>query len=389
MSAASWSDHSNGPSSGAHPHGASPAAPGGGASKRKRPEGGAGGAGGSAGARQAPAPKSRKIGPHPSSLVSLPSSSTPSLPGPSPTSFSSATAAATGAAAAVAAVYPPVTSDSVVQKLKTICDATANVWIAKLKQICDAAESDRKRRILGGKVGWVEVVPSTPGAAAGGFRIRKISNKAAYFFGEASRFGGVATALEASECESIGSRLSSMKHALNPHVSGYGKNSGKYLGKDLDWWRDNTQDVLDPSVLAFVPGTAAHVWIAKLKQICDAAESDRKRRILGGKVGWVEVVPSTPGAAAGGFRIRKLCKKAAYFFGEASRFGVVAAALEASECESIGRRLSRMKRVLNPHGSGYGKTTGTYLGKDLDWWRDNTQDVLDPSVLTFVVATWI
>jgi hypothetical protein len=223
MSAASWSDHSNGPSSGAHPHGASPAAPGGGASKRKRPEGGAGGAGGSAGARQAPAPKSRKIGPHPSSLVSLPSSSTPS-----------------GGTFTITFLRRM----AVVQKLKTICDAD---------------ESDRKRRILGGKVGWVEVVPSTPGAAVGGVRIRKIHQKAAYFFGKASRLGGVATALEASECESIGITLKNMKYALNPHGSGYGKTTGKYLGKDLDWWRDNTQDVLEPSVLTFV--VAAHTWI--------------------------------------------------------------------------------------------------------------------------------
>ena len=92
-----------------------------------------------------------------------------------------------------------------------------------------------------------------------------------------------------------------MKAELNPHGNGKGPNAGKFLGKNLKWWRDNTQDVLDPSVLlfaaAFDPDAKAKKWIAKLKQICEAKMWERNLR-LGGNVGWVEVVQSGAGAAA-------------------------------------------------------------------------------------------
>ena len=42
-----------------------------------------------------------------------------------------------------------------------------------------------------------------------------------------------------------------MKHALNPNGSGKGMNTGKYLGRDLAWWREHTPGVLYPSMLAF------------------------------------------------------------------------------------------------------------------------------------------
>ena len=187
-------------------------------------------------------------------------------------------------------------------------DAEANEVIDKLKQICDAEAAERTRHIHGGKVDWVDVVPSGSGSgAAGGFRIRKIHQSTKYYFGDLSRFAGEAAAPEASEYHRIGRTLHNMKTALNPHGSGIGGNSGKYLGKDLAWWREHTQHVLDPSVLAFDPdaGTNTNKVIDKLKQICDADAAERKRRIHGGKVARVEVVPSGSGAA-GGFRIRKI-----------------------------------------------------------------------------------
>ena len=94
-------------------------------------------------------------------------------------------------------------------------------------------------------------MPSGSGAA-GGFRIRKIRRSTKYFFGDLSRFAGGAAAPEASEYHRIGGTLSTMKAALNPHGSGKGVNKSKtYLGKDLAWWREHTQGVLDPSMLAF------------------------------------------------------------------------------------------------------------------------------------------
>ena len=181
-----------------------------------------------------------------------------------------------------------------------------------------------------------------------------------------------------------------MKTALNPHGSGKGVNKSKtYLGKDLVWWREHTQHVLDPSVLAFDPdaGTNTNKVIDKLKQICDADAAERKRRIYGGKVEWVKVVPLGSGAA-GGFRIRKINANAKYFFGDLSRFAGGAAAPEASEYHRIGRTLNAIKSALNPHGSGKGLNKGkSYYGKDLAWWREHTQHVLDPSMLAFAKST--
>ena len=208
---------------------------------------------------------------------------------------------------------------------------------------------------------------------------------AKYFFGDLSRFAGGAAAPEASEYHRIGRTLHTMKTALNPHGSGIGGNTGKYLGKDLAWWKDNTQHVLDASVLAFDPDAEANEVIDKLKQICDAEAAERTRHIHGGKVDWVDVVPSGSGSgAAGGFRIRRITDKTQYFFGDLSRFAGEAAAPEASEYHPIGRTLHNMKTALNPHGSGKGvNKSKTYLGKDLVWWREHTQHVLDPSVLAF------
>ena len=130
-------------------------------------------------------------------------------------------------------------------------DADANELIDKLKKIRDANAAERQRRTFVGKKGWqIEVVPATGGA---GSRIRNIQGNAKYYFGESSRFiaSGVAVALEASECDNIGTMRCNMKLRLNPNGSGKGKNTGKYLGKDLAWWREHTQDVLNPSMLAF------------------------------------------------------------------------------------------------------------------------------------------
>jgi hypothetical protein len=144
--------------------------------------------------------------------------------------------------------------------------------------------------------------------------------------------------------------------------------------------------VLDPSVLS---GSKANKVIDKLKQSCDADAAERKRRIQGGKVEWVIVVPLGSGAA-GGFRIRKIHQSTKYFFGDLSRFAGEAAAPEASEYDKIGGTRNAMKAALNPHGSGKGvNKSKTYLGKDLAWWREHTQGVLEPSMLAFAINLFI
>ena len=98
----------------------------------------------------------------------------------------------------------------------------------------------------------LESVASGSGSGvAGGLRIRMINQSTRYYFGDVSKFGDGASAPEASKYDKIGQTLSRMKAALNPDGNGKGKNTGKYLGKDLAWWRQNSQDVLHPLVLAF------------------------------------------------------------------------------------------------------------------------------------------
>merc|ERR1712216_47088 len=188
-----------------------------------------------------------------------------------------------------------------------------------------------------------------------------------------------------SEYDNIGNILTRMKQQLKPNGSGRDC-TGKYNGKDLEWWRENTRGVLDESILAFdnvKKRVDANALLEKLRAIRDASEEERERRmnkkVKGWNAGWIKVSPPTGGTEA---RIMRVTDKTKYYFGVAPEEG--AAALKDSKYENIGSILHTMKKSLNPHGSGKGKNTGKYNGKDLEWWREKTRGVLDESILAFV-----
>ena len=151
-----------------------------------------------------------------------------------------------------------------------------------------------------------------------------------------------------------------MKNKLNPLLN----NSGSYRGEDLNWWREHTREILDPSILKFgfrrsAPRASATDLIGQFREIAQTDEAERKTRTRGGgiKVGEDGV-------------ITQIANRAKYYFGplEGVDGGDGAQVPDGATFDSIGKILDTMKNKLNPLLNN----SGSYRGEDLNWARTHS-----------------
>merc|ERR1711991_1103319 len=76
--------------------------------------------------------------------------------------------------------------------------------------------------------------------------------------------------------ETIGRSVDKMKSKLK-------KAGGKYLGQDLEWWKEKTKPIFDESILDFSADADAKALVIKFSSICNATTEERQRRTRQGK----------------------------------------------------------------------------------------------------------
>ena len=79
-----------------------------------------------------------------------------------------------------------------------------------------------------------------------------------------------------------------------------------------------------------------------------------------------------------GKKIKMIPKKTEYYFGPKS----AEEAIDPNDYEEIGN-ISNMKSNLKPGTVSFKRSSGTYLGQDLTWWKENTKTIFDESIFDF------